>query len=114
MPLVIKQKWNLILKQNEDFELVPSDDEQWWNVRILKGEYTETVFRFGTIAEVAAKDELNFNFEILSTPIDGLTEDDCAEVVGEILYECMLNAVEDKIDKLEKERAENNSGPVSA
>ena len=112
MLLVIKQKWNLNLKQNEDFELIPSDDENWWNVRILKGEYTETVFRFGTIAEVAEKDELNFNFEILSSPIDGLKEENCAEVVGEILYECMTNAVEAAIQREEAKR-ENNSGSVS-
>jgi hypothetical protein len=108
MLLVIKQKWNLNLKQNEDFELIPSDDENWWNVRILKGEYTETIFRFGTIAEVAEKDELNFNFQILSSPIDGLTEDECAEVVGEILYECMTNAVEAAIEREEAKRADNS------
>jgi len=101
-----KQMWRSILKQNEDFELIPSDDKDWWNVRILKGHYTETVIRFGSIAEVKDKDELNFSFEIVSSPIEGLVEDDCAELVGEVLYECMMYAVDASIEKAEKERTD--------
>lgn len=94
------------MKQNEDFELIPSDDKDWWNVRILKGHYTETVIRFGSIAEVKDKDELNFSFEIVSSPIEGLVEDDCAELVGQVLYECMMCAVDASIEKAEKERTD--------
>ena len=73
------------MKQNEDFELIPSDDKDWWNVRILKGDYTETVIRFGSIAEVKDKDELNFSFEIVSSPIEGLVEDDCTRKWSEMV-----------------------------
>ena len=52
----------------EDYELVPSaEDEQAWNVRILKGDYTETVLRFGTISiNEVGQGIMNFNFFVVS------------------------------------------------
>lgn len=97
MLLVIKQKWNLILKQNEDFELIPANDSEWWNVRILKGDYTETVFRFGSIAIVEEKDQMSFDFEIVSSPIEGLVEEDCQDVVSKILEAVMIDAIKKKV-----------------
>ena len=39
------------MKENVDYEIIPSyEDEQAWNVRILKGPYTETVIKYGTVA----------------------------------------------------------------
>lgn len=82
------------MKQNEDFELIPDDDPEWWNVRILKGEYTETIFRFGAMAIMEDAETMAFDFNILSSPIDGLKEEDCQDVVSEILATVIGEAVE--------------------
>ena len=40
-----------MLKENVDYELIPSDDpeDDAWSVRILKGDFVETVFQYGAI-----------------------------------------------------------------
>lgn len=81
------------MKQNEDFELIPGDDDEWWNVRILTGEYTETIFRFGKMAIMEDSDTMAFDFSILSSPIDGLQEEDCQNVVSDILGSVIGDAV---------------------
>ena len=40
-------------KEGIDYELIPATDnenDQSWDIRILKGEFTESVLRFGNIA----------------------------------------------------------------
>lgn len=90
--------------QNEDFELIPDDDPEWWNVRILKGDYTETVFRFGSIAVMEDSDKMSFDFNILSSPIEGLKEEDCQDVVTEILNTVMLDAITKAVENQEQEK----------
>jgi len=85
------------LKQNEDFELIPDNDPEWWNVRILKGDFTETVFRFGSIAIMEDSETMSFDFNILSSPIEGLVEEDCQDVVSKILEAVMTDAINKKI-----------------
>ena len=60
------------LYENEDYELVPGDDESW-NVRFLKGTFTETVIQFGAIrvegSGLSEKDvALTFDFKVMSSP----------------------------------------------
>lgn len=85
------------MKQNEDFELIPDNDPEWWNVRILKGDFTETVFRFGSIAIMEDSETMSFDFNILSSPIEGLVEEDCQDVVSKILEAVMTDAINKKI-----------------
>ena len=54
------------MKENVDYEIIPSyEDEQAWNVRILKGPYTQTVIKYGTVAFNKIKDNMSFNFHIV-------------------------------------------------
>ena len=83
-------------KEGVDYELIPATDnenDQSWDIRILKGEFTESVLRFGNIAFDGENDCLNFNFMIVSTPDTELTEanvalqDRAAEVLASVLEE---------------------------
>jgi len=83
-----------------DYELTPAEDvenEQAWDVRILRGPFTETVIRFGNIALNETEGCLNFNFMIISTPDDSLTEDreDLQNFAADILESVLENAYTD-------------------
>jgi len=54
------------MKENQDYELVPSGSDIW-NVRILSGDFVETVIKFGTV-KLTESDELSYNFEIVDSP----------------------------------------------
>jgi hypothetical protein len=81
------------------YELVPADEldnEQAWNVRILEGDYVETVIRFGNIGVDIENEALTFNFMVVYTPDDTLSEDDVdlQEYAGTILDNILSNAIE--------------------
>lgn len=80
-----------------DFEMIPSAEaelEQAWDIRILRGDYVETVLRFGNIAFDGDNDCLNFNFMVVSSP-SGADEDDVylQETAGAILQALLEEAV---------------------
>ena len=82
-----------------DYELIPSAEaeiEQAWDVRILQGDFVETVVRFGNIAFNGETGCINFNFVVISSP-SGSTEDDLElqEIVGDILESVLEDAVND-------------------
>lgn len=83
--------------ENEDFELVPSyEDEDTWNVRILKGDFVETIIQFGTIS-MDDEGYVRYNFNVISSPDTELTPEDghLQTVVGDILYTIIENSVRD-------------------
>lgn len=62
--------------EGTDYELVlPEDEGEYWACRILTGEFNETVIKFGAIALNEVKDELNFNFYVVSSPDANATLD---------------------------------------
>ena len=69
---------------------MPSDTDDAWHVRILTGNYVETVVKFGSISFNEVADHLSFNFTIVSSP-DIIIEDDknlqeyCARVLEDII-----------------------------
>ena len=76
------------MQENVDYEIIPSyEDEQAWNVRILKGPYTQTVIKYGTVAFNKIKDNMSFNFHIVYSPDTELTTDDynLQDFAGEML-----------------------------
>lgn len=86
------------VSEGVDYELTPADElsnEQAWNVRILEGDYVETVIRFGNIGVDIENEALTFNFSIVSTPDDTLTEDDepFQEYATSILDNILENAI---------------------
>ena len=93
----MKTKFNM--KENIDYMLVPSDhmgveNETSWDVRILRGEFIETVIRYGNIKLNEERGCLNFNFVILSSPLDLTTDDiNFQEYAGDILESILEEAI---------------------
>lgn len=91
-----------------DYQLIPSegsDNDQAWDVRILRGDFAETVVRFGNIRFDDDNDCLRFNYVIQYTPDETLTEEreDLVSYVGDILESVLENAI-DEGTLLENER----------
>jgi len=79
------------MEENVDYELVPSEETDDWRVRILKGDYTETVFQF-TVLKLDPDDvTLHFDYVIIYSPISDLEENNegLLNVVGSILYDML-------------------------
>lgn len=64
-----------MLVENKDFELIPGDEEHWY-IRILTGEYIETVMSFGKISVDEKTDVISFDVTIHYSPDLDLTVDD--------------------------------------
>lgn len=83
-----------------DYELVPVDveNQQAWDVRFLKGPFVETIIRFGNVAINGLDECVNFNFELVSTPISELSTDsvDLQDAAGSILIDVIENAIASK------------------
>jgi len=74
------------LIENEDYQLVPLNDNDW-GIRFLKGEFVETVV-FGIVLSYNEHTQnLNFAFEIENTPDGDLTPDntELQRCVGDVL-----------------------------
>ena len=94
-----------MLKENVDYELIPSDDpeDDAWSVRILKGDFVETVFQYGAI-KLNGEDldddstQMTFNFELKSSPIYDLSENnvELQKHVGDILLSVLEDAIQNK------------------
>lgn len=63
------------MKENEDYELVPGAGENW-DVRILTGDYTETVLNFSKLQVSDDGEHLKFNFDVVTSPIEDLNPDE--------------------------------------
>ena len=87
------------LIMDEDYQLVPTEHEnsQAWSIRILKGEFAETVIRYGNIAIDPEDDCLKFNFMIEYSPNEDLTTDDIAvqNYVADVLEGVLEQAIAD-------------------
>ena len=85
-------------KENETYQLVPGPEyAQNWHIRILEGNFIETVIEVGTISfNEVDEGVLTYNFQIIETPDNTLTIDnpDLQLVVGEILEEIIHASIE--------------------
>lgn len=88
----------MLLTENTHFELIPdsTDSTDSWFIRILEGDFVETIFQFQKITVV--DDGLKFNFNLISTPDGDLTEEneDLQKHVGMILYAIIENSLKDE------------------
>lgn len=86
------------LHENVDYELIPSD-EDGWGIRILKGDFIETVFSFGALKVDGTEDEpmMSFDFAVISSPDSDLTSEDIdlQLVVGDILLAVLESSISD-------------------
>lgn len=83
----------------KDYELIPAEeDDQAWAVRILSGDYVETVIRYGTISVKEENDQgiLSFDFTIVSSPDPDLTSDnkELQQYVGDVLQAVIRDGIE--------------------
>lgn len=83
------------LKENVDYELIPSEGENW-DVRLLTGEFTETVIQYKELRVDENEEHLKFNFDIVSSPDLGLTDEEYAlqKRVGDVLFSILETAAE--------------------
>jgi hypothetical protein len=85
------------MKENKDYELILGEDAtENWNVRILTGDFTETVIEYKAIAFNEIKDHLSFNYNIVSSP-SVLSEDNenLQYVTGKILEDIIERGIKD-------------------
>ena len=81
-----------MVTESKDYELIPlEDDTDSWGVRILTGEFSETVIKYGNVGfEGEGKDMvMKFNFDIISTPDEDLeveTNTELQELARDILF----------------------------
>ena len=61
------------MKQNQDYELVPAGDDQW-HVRILTGDFVETIIRYGQLRYHEEDDNIHFDFFVTKSPDPDATE----------------------------------------
>ena len=82
----------------KDYELIPDpDDHELWNVRVLSGDYCETVLKFGAISiNEAGEGVMTFNFDVVSSPDPDLTVDnvELQEYAGDLLQAIIRDGIE--------------------
>jgi hypothetical protein len=82
----------------KDYELIPSEEDgQAWNVRLLTGPFTETVFRFGSISfNEIEEGMMSFNFHIVYSPDENLTTEvvELQEYAGDLLQAIIRDGIE--------------------
>ena len=85
------------MKQGEDFDVVPGQDPNGdtWDFRILTGNFTETVIRFGNVRVDEGDEVLKYNYNVVSSPIPDLKEDngDLQKVSAAILLSILESSV---------------------
>lgn len=90
------------MTENKDYELIPNEfgDDQLWDVRILTGDYTETVIRYGALSVDEETDMLHFNFDVVSSPIDvDSSDENLQEEAMLILEQIIHDSVNEYINK---------------
>lgn len=87
-----------LLKENKDYELIPLEsNSEMWGVRIASGMFIETVIVFGSVGFNKVKDNLTFNFEVVSSPDPDLNaeNEDLQQHCARILEAIVIDGVED-------------------
>jgi hypothetical protein len=83
------------LEENIDYEMIPGEGENW-DIRILTGEFTETVINFKQLQVSEDGEHLTFNFNIISTPdedLDAETNTDLQNTAAMVLSNILENSV---------------------
>jgi|TARA_B110000444_G_scaffold258464_1_gene299481 hypothetical protein len=86
------------MEEGIHYQIIPDrEDEQSWNVRILKGQYTETVLKYGTVRFNEIPKNMSFDFKIVYTPDTELkvSSVDLQEFAGYMLEKIMAQGVEE-------------------
>lgn len=88
------------LVENKDYQFIPvnRDGSESWDIRILEGEFVETVFYFNKLQVAEDGEHLKFNFDIVSSPNPDLNTEyeGLQEYVGMILYNILESSATNK------------------
>lgn len=91
------------MKENVDYELIPNQDESW-DVRILTGDFIETLIAFDVVALDEEAEQMKFDFSVKYTPTDDVTSEnyELQLVAADILFDVLENNMDggDDGDKL--------------
>lgn len=91
------------MKENVDYELIPNQDESW-DVRILTGDFIETLIAFDVVALDEKAEQMKFDFSVKYTPTDDVTSEnhELQLVAADILFDVLENNMGggDERDKL--------------
>ena len=102
----------MVLRENIDYQIIPDKaDEQAWNVRVLRGPYTETVLKYGTVKFNEVPKNMSFDFKIVYTPDTELKTSDTRlqDFAGEMLEKIMARGIEEgSVVTKEVKNANNN------
>ena len=100
------------MKEGVDYQIIPDrSDEQAWNVRGLKGPYTETVIKYGVVKFNEIPKNMSFNFSIVYTPDTELKVEDLnlQDFAGSMLEKIMAQGIEEgSVITKEVENANHN------
>ena len=83
------------MKENIDYELIPGEGENW-DIRILTGEFVETVINYKQLQVADDGEHLTFNFNVVTSPdedIDAETNVDLQNTAAMILSDILENSV---------------------
>ena len=99
------------LTENVDYCFIPHESlEDAWAVRIMSGDFVETVIAYNAIAFNEVKDCLTYNFVVVSSPDDNAvdTNEELQQKATQILEAIIEAGIEDGTVEL-KERDANKS-----
>ena len=103
----------MTLIELKDYELIPDNDNiNDWNVRILSGNFVETVLKFGAISiNEKGKDIMTFNFDVISSPDSELTVDntELQEYAGDLLQAIIRDGIDTNSVIMKERKIENKS-----
>jgi len=87
------------MQENKDYELIPADGEHW-HVRILSGEFIETVFYFKEMTLRDSEEHLKFGTKVVKHQMgdDWDYNEDIAwhKLTGKVLTSLMDRVIMDK------------------
>ncbi len=76
-----------MLKENVDYELSPLGEDETWSIRILRGDFLETVIQYDVL-QMEDDGELKYNFSVVNSPNDEAVVENIylQELVGDVLF----------------------------
>lgn len=97
------------LVENTHYEFVPREYDRW-AVRLLEGDFPETIIEYGQVKIDTENDLLRFDFDVEYSPDDELTADDSdlQEYAADILGAILTQSFSDGSYKLSDEEQDGN------
>lgn len=88
----VTEQW----KQNVDYELIPGENNHW-KIRILKGDFIETVFHYGDVNFTDDDLMIKFEFTLDYSPDPELQSENAElqKVVSNILHSLLIGMIDD-------------------